>query len=241
MPRFPRLFMPGQCHHVIQRGNNRGAIFFTDTDRRIFLGWMDEALTAQECQLHAYVLMTNHIHLLVTAPRASSLPKVLQSLGRRYVRYVNDSYRRSGTLWEGRYRSTVVDSETYTLTCYRYIEANPLRAGMIADAADFPWSSYRHNALGGRDGLITEHPVYQSLGDSPETRQAAYFQLFRDAVDEATLTAIRDATQRAWVLGSERFQKEIALALQRRTTPPRRGRPPKDPDVVPDETQKTLL
>jgi putative transposase len=243
MPRLPRLFVPGQTHHVVQRGNNRGAIFFEDADRRLYLGWLAEALESQGCALHAYVLMTNHVHLLLTSGETTVLPKVLQSLGRRYVRHVNDSYRRSGTLWEGRYKSTVIDSEAYLLACYRYVEANPLRAGMVAAAEDHPWSSYRRNALGHADPLVTEHPVFTALGPTPEARNQAYAALFRQTLDADLLAAIRDATQRSWVLGSDRFQKEIAQALQRRTTPPKRGRPPKTEDLSNDITkeQPTLL
>jgi putative transposase len=178
--------------------------------------------------------MTNHVHLLVTAGHVTSLPKVLQSLGRRYVRYINGQYLRSGTLWEGRYKSTVVDSETYVLACHRYIEANPLRAGMVDHAANYPWSSFPHDALARADPILTEHPMFTGLGATPEARRGAYLALFHQGIDQATLGAIRDATQRSWALGSDRFQKEIEQALQRRATPLRRGRPPKS-DLSVDE------
>jgi putative transposase len=180
--------------------------------------------TSETLQL---TLMTNHVHLLITAGRALSLSKVLQSLGRRYVRYINDQYCRSGTLWEGRNKSTVVDSETYVLACYCYIEANPLRAGMIDAASAYLWSSFLHNAMGQTDPLLTEHATFTGLAATPEARRTAYQSLFYRGVDHDKLRAIRDATQRSWALGSDRFQNEITQALQRRATPPRRGRPPK--------------
>jgi putative transposase len=228
MPRLPRLFVAGQVNHVIQRGNNRAAIFFEDVDRRPYLEWLGEAMAAQGCALHAYVLMTNHVHLLVTAARADALPKALQSLGRRYVGHVNRRYGRTGTLWEGRYRSTIVDGESYALACYRYIEANPLRARMVADAADHPWSSYHRNALGRTDPLITEHAIYTALGATTAERQQAYRALFAQPLAEQAIGTIRDATNQGWVAGSERFREQIAAAIAgRRVTPPRRGRPPK--------------
>ena len=159
MARRLRLLAGGETHHVIQRGNNRMGIFVSDADRILYLTWLAGALDAQGGLLHAYVLMTNHVHLLLTAPHANSLPRMLQSLGRRYVAYFNTAYGRTGTLWEGRYRSTIIDSEAYLIACDRYIEANPLRARMVINAADFPWSSYRCNALGAVDPLVSEHPA----------------------------------------------------------------------------------
>jgi putative transposase len=245
MPRLPRLLVADQINHVIQRGNNRAAIFFEDADRRLYLEWLGEAMAAQSCALHAYVLMTNHVHLLVTTARADALPKALQSLGRRYVGHVNRRYGRTGTLWEGRYRSTIVDSEGYALACYRYIEANPLRARMVADAADHPWSSYRRTALGHADPLITDHPTYTALGASAAERQQAYRVLFNQPLAERAIETIRDATNQGWVAGSERFREQIAAAIAgRRLTPPRRGRPTKpetaDTEIAPP-TQPRLL
>jgi putative transposase len=138
MPRLTRLSMPGQVHHILQRGNNRQAVFFDDEGRRLFLRWLGEAATAEGCAIHAYVLMTNHFHLAVTAESTRSIPRMMQSLGRRYVGFVNRSLGRTGTLWEGRYKSTILDSESYVLACLRYIEANPLRAGIVARPEDYP-------------------------------------------------------------------------------------------------------
>jgi putative transposase len=193
---------------VIQRGNNRGAIFFEEADRRFYLGWLGEALTDQNCALHAYVLMTNHVHLLITSDRSEAVPKALQSLGRRYVRYVNRTYGRTGTLWEGRYKSTILDSERYVLACHRYIEANPVRARMVAAAGDYSWLSHSRNAGGRADPLLPEHPVDAALGATPAERQEAYRKLFSKDLDPELVMEIRDATNRGWVPGSERFRRK---------------------------------
>lgn len=230
MARRRRLLAGGVTHHVIQRGNDRQAIFFTDNDRLLYLNWLHDAMVSQGALLHAYVLMTNHVHLLLTAERAHSLPRILQSLGRRYVAHINAAYRRTGTLWEGRYRSTILDSDGYVIACHRYIEANPLRARMVADAADYPWSSYRHNALGEADAMLAEHAVYRSLGETAEARRIAYRKLFGEGLDDELLGALRDATQRGWVPGSEKFRAQIeAVTAGRAVRPPRLGRPPKQP------------
>ena len=227
MPRSPRLVLAGQAHHVIQRGNNRQAIFFTDADRRLFLAEMCEALAAEGCRLHAYVLMTNHIHLLVTPDTDAGIGRLMQSLGRRYVGYVNRTYSRTGTLWEGRFKSTIVDSEDYALACYRYIEANPVRARMVAQAGDYPWSSHGHNAMGPGDPMIAEHEVYAALGPTAAARRAAYAAVFAQGLDAGVIDTLRDATQRGWVPGRESFRRQIEAALGRRAGPPVRGRPRK--------------
>jgi putative transposase len=236
MARRLRLMAGGETHHVIQRGNNRQAIFFEAIDRQLYLEWLTDAVVAQGALLHAYVLMTNHVHLLVTAPRAISLPRIMQSLGRRYVAHINRAHDRTGTLWEGRYRSTILDSEAYLLACYRYIEANPLRAGMVARACEHPWSSHCHNALGESDHRLTEHPVYLALGPTPEARQQAYRALFDEILEEDMLATLRDATQRGWVPGGAPSQSRIAAATGgRAVAPPRLGRPPKSDGDVPSQ------
>jgi len=227
MPRPARLLLPGLTSHIIQRGNNRQAIFFEPEDRVRYLGWLGQALEATGCQLHAYVLMTNHVHLLLTGARADSAPKLMQSLGRLYVGDVNRRYGRTGTLWEGRYKSTILDSERYVLACYRYIEANPVRAKMVAHVDDYPWSSWHFNGLGRTDPRVTEHETYRALGNSSTSRQAAYRDLFAQGLDADMLESLRDATQRGWVPGSDRFRREVEAALGRRVEPPVRGRPAK--------------
>lgn len=219
MARLPRYVLPGQPQHVIQRGNNRCAMFAAPVDRKVFLDCLTTACTSHSCHVHAYVLMTNHVHMLMTPQTPAGIGKVMQSLGRRYVRYFNDTYRRSGTLWEGRYRATLIDSEAYLFTCYRYIELNPVRAGLVAGPADYPWSSYGANALGRRDALVRPHARYSALGAGAESRRSAYRALFLDAIDEATLRRIRESTHTGWALGDDRFRLEITKRLNRRAYP----------------------
>ncbi len=227
MARGGRYFLPGQPLHVIQRGNNRQAIFFDDGDPARYRDWLAEAAVAYGCAVHAYVLMTNHVHLLVTPETAESLPRAMQSLGRRYVRYVNFRHRRTGTLWEGRYRAAPIDSEAYFLACCRYIELNPVRAGMAAHPRDYPWSSWRAHAAGAADPLVSDHPLYRALGRNAAERQKEYRALFRPALDPEFVEALRGATNGGWALGGEAFKRKIAKALRRRVAPLPRGRPAK--------------
>jgi putative transposase len=182
------------------------------------------------CATHAYVLMTNHTHLLATPETESSLPKTMQSVGRRYVQYFNFTYSRTGTLWEGRYKATIIDSEAYLLTCMRYIELNPVRAGMVKNPSDYPWSSYGVNALGVHDKLCISHSLYERIGRNADERQAGYRKLFRKQVSEIELDAIREATNKAWALGNDGFREKIEALAGRRTTPRPRGRPKKGLD-----------
>ena len=177
--------------------------------------------------MHAYVLMTNHVHLLATPESADSLPRLMQSLGRRYVRYVNAAYRRTGTLWEGRYRAAPIDSEAYFLACCRYIELNPVRARMVAHPRDYRWSSYAAHAQGAKDALAQDHPLYRGLGGTPVERQKAYRALFRAALGEEFLDALRTATNGGWVLGSARFKRQVEKVAGRRAAPLAKGRPAK--------------
>ncbi len=177
------------------------------------------AADKHQCDIHAYVLMTNHVHLLVTPLLDNSIGKLMQTLGRYYVQYFNQRYKRTGTLWEGRYRATLIDSEHYLLTCMRYIELNPVRARKMADhPSEYPWSSYRCNALGQSNPLVTPHREYKRLGVTDVERQAAYRQLFRARIPETTLKTIREATNKAWVLGNERFKRRISKQLGRPVT-----------------------
>ena len=169
--------------------------------------------------------MDNHVHFLITPDQDDSLPKTFQSLGRQYVGYINKTYRRTGTLWEGRYRATLIDSEAYFLACCRYIELNPVRAGIVAHPREYRWSSYHHHAEGKVNPLITPHDLYGRLGRSAEERQAAYRALFRQHLSGETLEAIREATNKAWVLGRERFKAKIAELTDRQVSPLPRGRP----------------
>jgi putative transposase len=227
MARQPRFFVPGEAQHVIQRGNNREPIFAAEEDYRCYLDCLKKAAQAHGLPIHAYGLMTNHVHLLATPDYEESLPRTLQSVGRRYVQYFNYTYRRTGTLWEGRYRATVIDSERYLLTCMRYIELNPMRAGMVEHPVDYPWSSFSANAQGAPDALLTHHEMYRRLGRSDGERQAQYWKLFHAQLSKADVEAIRDATNKAWVLGNDRFRGRIEELSGRRPAPLPKGRPAK--------------
>ena len=224
MPRLPRYATPGQPQHVIQRGNNRTALFTAPGEYAVFAEFLLDAMTQHECLIHAYVLMTNHVHLLITPINEGGISRLMKSVGQRYVRYFNDKHGRTGTLWEGRYRATLIESERYLLTCYRYIELNPVRAGLASHPAEYRWSSHAANALGMVDRIVSPHALYLALAGNPGDRCAAYQALFSDAMDAETLQAIRRATNAAWALGSDNFRREAA-GLNRRATPLRRGRP----------------
>ncbi len=223
MARLSRYVLPGQPQHVIQRGNNREPVFYEDADYHFYLEKLEAACKKHGCSLHAYVLMTNHAHLLLTPNTSQGIGKVMQMLGRYYVQYFNYTYDRTGTLWEGRYKATLLDSEAYLLTCMRYIELNPVRAGMVEHPRDYPWSSYHYNALGEENELIVAHPLYENLGSTEETRQAAYRALFKRHIAERTLEELREATNKAWVLGNDRFRRKIERKLERQVAPKPRG------------------
>jgi len=224
MPRLPRFVLPGHPQHVIVRGNNREPIFCADEDYQFYLEKLKQACEKHQCDVHAYVLMTNHVHLLITPHTEQGIGKAMQMLGRYYVQYFNHAYQLTGTLWEGRYKSTLVDSERYLLTCYRYIELNPVRArGMADHPSEYPWSSYRCNALGYEDVNITPHAEYIALGGCPEERRKAYRALFKSCIAEKTLGEIREATNKSWVLGSSHFKERIEGQLNRRAEPLARG------------------
>ena len=224
MARLPRFVIPGHPQHVIVRGNNRAPIFGAEQDYRFYLEKLKQACDKHQCDVHAYVLMTNHVHLLMTPHSEQGISKAMQMLGRYYVQYFNHAYGRTGTLWEGRYKATLIDSERYLLTCYRYIELNPVRAeGMVDHPSEYPWSSYRYNALGQEDVLVVPHAEYISLGETLVERQQAYRELFKAHIAERTMAEIREATNRAWVLGSSHFKEQIEQQLNRRAMPLERG------------------
>jgi len=225
MARLPRYVIPGQPQHVIQRGNNRTPIFGAKEDYLFYLECLKQAAQAHDLAIHAYVLMTNHVHLLATPSHETSIGKTLQSLGRRYVQYFNYTYQRTGTLWEGRYKATVIHSEAYLLTCSRYIELNPVRAGMVPHSREYPWSSYHWHAHGKADELLSDHALYRRLGSTPEERHSAYRELFRFHLTEASLEAIREATNKGWALGNERFRAKVEALSGRRAVPLPKGRP----------------
>jgi putative transposase len=219
MARLGRYFVEGQALHVIQRGNDRKAIFFSDDDHVRYRDWLAEAAGRNGLKIHAYVLMTNHVHLLATPATAGSLPATMQSLGRRYVRHINLRYRRSGTLWEGRYRACPIDSEEYFVSCCLYIELNPVRARLVAHPRNHRWSSYRAHAEGREDPLAQFHNAFRRLGRSLDERQSAWRALIRERLDPAFVEALRAATNGGWAMGGARFRQEIEEATRRRAAP----------------------
>ena len=227
MPRQPRLDLPGIPQHVVQRGNDRQPCFFEESDYLRYLQELKELALHRHCAVHAYVLMTNHVHLLLTPTGSGQVAALMQALGRRYVRYINDRHHRTGTLWEGRYKACPVDRESYLLHCYRYIELNPVRACMVEDPNGYRWSSYGANAHGWHDSLVTPHPNFLSLGSDAESRQHAYRELVRQAISDDDLTAIRLHLQRQHALGTDRFRAAIEAQLGRRAGPAKIGRPGK--------------
>ena len=231
MSRLPRYVIPSQPQHIIQRGNNRQVIFAADADYQFFRDALILASINHGLAVHAYVWMTNHIHLLATPQFEDSIAKVFQSVGRKYVQYYNYNYKRSGTLWEGRYRATVVDTEQYLLKIMRYIELNPVRANMTGHPAGYPWSSYAWNAEG-KSGLnydwLVPHIEYLQLGITEAERQEAYRELFKSELNANDLTQIRENTHKGWALGSQKFIDEIEILSKRQAASKGVGRPKKD-------------
>ena len=225
MPRRARLVLPNVPLHVIQRGNNRAACFFADEDYQFYLEWLASAAREHGCAIHAYCLMTNHVHLLLTADTPDGVGGMMKALGQRYVQYVNRTYRRSGTLWEGRFRSCLLQEDDYVLACYRYIELNPVRAAMVAHPADYRWSSYRSNAQNEAALFLRPQSLYLALGCDAAERTAAYRELFRYQLDPGLVDRMRGATNGNFVLGNERFLEEVSAALGRRVVPGKAGRP----------------
>lgn len=225
MPRKPRFILPGIPQHVIQRGNNREPCFFSEQDFTRYKEDLKIACDKFQCHVHAYVLMTNHVHLLITPLTTYSLSEVMQSLGRRYVRFINTTYHRSGTLWEGRFKASIVDSEAYLLSCMRYIELNPVRASMVNHPAEYRWSSYAANALGQKDIMVTPHPLYTALDKIASQRQHAYRELFCHHMNTTLLHSIRDALNQELVLGRDDFKDKIEQMTKRQTREKQPGRP----------------
>lgn len=225
MPRRPRIILPSVPQHIIQRGNNHSVCFYADEDYIKYLEWLKEYADKTSCQIHAFVLMTNHLHLLVSADKTEAIGAMMKALGQRYVQYINRTYKRSGTLWEGRYKSCPTQAETYLLACQRYIELNPVRANMVEHPAEYRWSSYRVNAHGESSNLIIPHLIYGRLGLDDQTRQSAYRELFRYQLDPKLVDEIRQATNGNYVLGNTTFTQQIAEALDKRVSRGKAGRP----------------
>ncbi len=227
MPRQPRYFIPDLPQHVITRGVDRQAVFFQAEDYALYKRALIEAAEASQCHIHAYVLMTNHVHLLVTPLKKRSLPLMMQAMGRNYVQRLNPRYNRSGTLWEGRYKASLVQDERYFLACQRYIELNPVRAALVDSPGQYPYSSYAFNAAGKSDSLLTPHQTYLALHGKPQRRQKAYRSLFSDVLTNDQLSQIRNCTNAGAVIGNDRFRKQIELMLGRSVPTGKIGRPRK--------------
>ena len=225
MARLPRLTLPGYPHHLIQRGNNRQPIFADRADHELLLALIEEHAHRLRVAVHSYVLMTNHFHVLATPETQDGIPQLMQAVGRQYVRRFNLRHRRSGTLWEGRYRSALIQAERYLLACMVYIDLNPVRAGMVADPADYPWSSYLHYVGRRSDKLITPHPLYWELGNTPFARDEAYASLVRAGIDQNQQRALTDSLLRGWALGEPDYVANLQRSTQRRISPARPGRP----------------
>ena len=227
MPRKPRFYLPGVAVHAVQRGHSREPVFYEDQDYRAYLNWLTEAAGRYQCAVHAYVLMTNHVHILATPKTREGISRMMQYAGRRYVPYINYHYGTSGTLWEGRYKASLVHETDYLLTCMRYIELNPVRANMVRHPRDYRWSSYRANGEGRDDKLITPHPLYLALGRTYEQRKEEYRALFKAHVDEAELKKIRSSWQTGTPLGNDHFREKVERKLKCKVGQDRRGRPSK--------------
>ncbi len=227
MARLARLTLAGYPHHVIQRGNNRQLIFSSTADYQHLLALLEENAKKFEVELHAYVLMANHFHLLATPQTENGLPLLMQAVGRSYVRYFNDLQNRSGTLWEGRYRSTLIETDRYLLTCMAYIDLNPVRAGIVAEASDYPWSSHGFYIGQRSDKLITPHALVWDLGNTPFDREVAYADFVRSGVRLDHQQALTQSALAGWVLGEPDFVADLQKRTQRRVHPIRAGRPTK--------------
>lgn len=228
MARLGRLFVPGYPQLVLQRGNDGVSIFREDEDYGRFQHILRESAREASLSVHAYVLMADHVHLLLSAPTADAVSSAVQRVGRNYVRWFNDKYQRRGTLWEGRYRSTALEPQTYALACYRYIELNPLRRGLVTGVEAYPWSSCRHHLGLVSDPLISDHVCYWALGNTPFERQDVYRRLLEAGPSAAELDAIRYAAHRGWLLGDLPAQAENGRV--RRSHPMPKGRPRGSPE-----------
>jgi putative transposase len=229
MARLARLTLPGHVHHVIQRGNNRQAIFTQAADYAHFLELMDAAACKFHVALHAYVLMPNHFHVLATPQTAEGLPQMMQALGRDYVRYFNRTQQRTGTLWEGRYRSTVVQGDPYLLACMVSMDLNPVRAGLVQQPANYPWSSHMHYIGQRSDKCLTAHAHFWALGNTPFAREAAYREMVSAGLTSEQQAALSSATLQGWALGAPEFVAQLQKLTNRRVQKSQAGRPVSKP------------
>jgi len=225
MPRYARYCPPGIPQHIIQRGNNHQSCFLAKVDFATYINCLKEASRKRLVQIHAWVLMTNHVHLLATPQSFEGISEMMQDIGRKYVRYFNTANERSGTLWEGRFKSSLVDSENHLLNCYRYIELNPVRASMVNDPDEYTWSSYQCNGLGHQSDLIGFHPLYLALGATEQERLLVYRELCDQPLAEDIIADIRKSINQGLVLGSKSFKDKVESVLRARARSGKCGRP----------------
>lgn len=223
MPRSLRLILPGVAVHIIQRGNNRAACFLSDSDYLVYLAHLRQLSEKYDCAVHAYCLMTNHVHLLVTPSAAGACTGLMRDLGQRYVQYFNREHERTGTLWEGRFRSCLAESPRYVVACHRYIELNPVRAGMVPYPSDYLWSSHAVNSGTRSDPLVMPHPDVEALGGDATNRYAAYRRLFDEGLDPVLVQNIRDATNAGYPLASDAFKARVLEPLGWKVEPGKPG------------------
>lgn len=227
MPRRPRMYISGMPYHIVQRGNNREPCFFEVEDYQFYMELMRQLLPRYGVHLHAYVLMTNHVHLLMTPDEKESISNLLKVVGSRYAQYINKKYNRTGTLWEGRHKPSVVDSENYLLKCYRYIELNPVAAVMVSKPEEYRWSSFGCNAWGDLSSVIEPHSEYLKLGKVPEDRCYRYRDLFSVSLNDEDVHFIQKAEHYCQPLGGDRFRLQIEEKIGRSVGLMERGRPRK--------------
>ena len=225
MARLPRLTLAGYPHHIILRGNNRQAIFMDSADFQRMLALLQNHAKERDVQVHSYVLMSNHLHLLLTPLQNDSLPKMMQAVGRSYVLYFNKRHGRSGTLWEGRYRSALIQTERYFLACMAYIDLNPVRAGMAAQAADYLWSSHGHYIGRQNEAWLSPHPLYWEMGNTPFAREAAYSAMVQSGIDQKQQQALTSSALSGWALGEDVFVEGLQKQTPRRVNAAKAGRP----------------
>lgn len=227
MPRKPRFYLPGIAAHIVQRGNCKQAVIYDQPDYQVYLSRLAEGAEKYGCAIHAYVLMTNHVHILMTPDSQTSISRTIQHVGRHYVTYINRTYGKSGTLWEGRHKGNNIDSQHYLLACMRYIEMNPVRAGMVNEPDDYPWSSHAFNAIGKANDIVIPHSVYQRLGNTKKERSTVYRGFFRYSMEADQLDNIRATVQTGTPLGNSRFRDQIEETLKCKVGQSRQGRPKK--------------
>ena len=227
MARLPRLIIPALPHYVIQRGSNRQPVFQDASDYAQCLSWLKTGAKMFKVAIHAYVLLPDQLHLLATPSDATGLGQLMQWLGRYYVPYFNQKYGREGALWQGRYKTAVIDADNFFLTCCRYLECVPVQTGLAAQALDHAWSSYAHHAGVRPDPLITDHALYWALGNTPFDREAAYLRLVEQGLGSSQVKVVEAAVLKGWPLGSDAFKQALEQKMQRQVLPAKRGRPRK--------------